>query len=144
MNSRLAAKGRFWLRLTGLLLGLTILIWLSIEEQSELFVLVGSGAICAWIASCLLLTPPQSNRQLITRHGLVGIGAGLLLAPLAILLMAVKSGIHGHGTPDFSIAQIQSVLLRSPYFILSGFLIALGIGIWRLVKRSEYATVDND
>lgn len=144
MNSRLAAKRRFWLRLTGLLLGLTILIWLSIEDQSELLVLVFSGAICIWIASRLLLNPPQSDQQLILRHGIVGIGAGLLLAPLAILLMAIKSGIHGHGTPDFSVSQIQSVLSRSPYFILSGFLIALGIGIWRLVKRSEYATVDND
>ncbi len=139
-----SSKGRFWLRLSGLLLGLAILIWLSIEDQSELLVLVFSGAICIWIASRLLLNPPQSDQQLILRHGIVGIGAGLLLAPLAVLLMAIKSGIHGHSNPEFSAAQIQSVILRTPYFILSGFLIALGIGIWRLVKRSGIEAEDND
>jgi hypothetical protein len=144
VSSPLAAEGRFWVRVTGLFLGLGILIWLTIEEQSELFVVAASGAVCAWIASRLLLTLPHSDRQLILRHGLVGLGTGLLVAPIAILLMAIKSGIHSHNIPEFSVAQMQSVLLRIPYFIVSGFLIALGFGLWRLVKRSDIVEEQDD
>ena len=131
------ARGRFWFRLTALLLGFGILIWLPVEDQSELGVLIASGLICTWMAALLLITPPQKNRQLILSHALVGSGAGFILAPLAIILMAVKSGIHGHGTPDFSVGQMQSVLSRIPFFVLSGFLIGLGSGVFRLVKRNE-------
>ena len=141
MNNPPTARGKFWLRLTALLLGFGILIWLPIEDQSELGVLITSGAICTWIAARLLITSPQNDRQLILRHVLVGSGAGLILAPMAIILMAIKSGIHGHGTPDFSVAQIQSVLSRIPFFVLSGFLIGLGSGILRLAKRSEVNAV---
>ena len=137
MNNPPKARGRVWFRLTALLLGFGILIWLPVEDQSELGVLIASGAICTWIAARLLITPPQEDRQLILRHALVGGGSGLILAPMAIILMAVKSGIHGHGTPDFSVGQIQSVLSRIPFFVLSGFLLGLGSGIFRLAKRNE-------
>ena len=137
MNNPPTARGNFWLRLTALLLGFGILIWLPVEDQSELGVLIASGAICTFIAVRFLITPRPNDRQLIIRHVLVGSGVGLILAPMAIILMAFKSGIHGHGTPDFSVAQIQSVLSRIPFFILSGFLIGLGSGIFRLAKINE-------
>ncbi len=137
MNNPPKARGRDWFRLTALLLGFGILIWLPVEDQSELGVLIASGAICTWIGARFLITAPKKDWQLILRHALVGSGAGLILAPLAIILMAFKSGIHGHGTPDFSVAQMQSVLSRIPFFVLSGFLIGLGSGILRLAKRSE-------
>ena len=137
MNNQPVARGRVWLRLTALILGFGILIWLPVEDQSELGVLIASGAICTWFATRLLITAPQENRQLILRHALVGSGSGLLLAPIAIILMAVKSGIHGHGTPDFSVDQMQSVISRIPFFVLSGFLIGLGSGVFRLAKRNE-------
>jgi len=137
VNNSPIAKGHVWFRLTALLLGFGILIWLPVEDQSELGVLIASGAICTWIGARLLITPPKKDWQLILRHALVGSGAGLILAPLAIILMAFKSGIHGHGTPDFSVAQMQSVLSRIPFFVLSGFLIGLGSGIFRLAKRNE-------
>lgn len=137
MNNQPVARGRVWLRLTALILVFGILIWLPVEDQSELGVLIASGAICTWFAARLLITAPQENRQLILRHALVGSGSGLLLAPIAIILMAVKSGIHGHGTPDFSVDQMQSVISRIPFFVLSGFLIGLGSGVFRLAKRNE-------
>jgi hypothetical protein len=120
-----------------LLLGIGVLVWLPIEEQSELGVLVISGAICTWAAVWILVKPIDSDRQLIVRHSLVGAGAGLAIAPLAILLMAFKSGIHGHGTPDFTVAQMQFVLSRTPYFVLSGALVGLGSALWRLSRRDQ-------
>ena len=135
MSSPAGTKGKFWLRITGLILGIGVLVWLPVEERSELGVLVISGVICTWSAIWLLIKPIPDDKQLILRHVLVGAGAGLILAPLVILLMAFKSGIHGHGTPDFTVNQIQDVLSRIPYFVLSGFLVGVGIGLWRLAKR---------
>jgi hypothetical protein len=124
-------------RLTGLGLGFALLVWLPFEDQSELWVLIFAAAICTWLAARFLRISPLNDRQLIVRHALVGLGAGLILGPVAMLLMAIKSGIHGHGTPDFSVAQLQSVLARTFYFALSGILIGSGIGVWRLARRQE-------
>jgi hypothetical protein len=127
--------GRFWLRLIGLLLGCGILIWVGIEDLSELGVLVFSGAICSWTAARLLITTSPDNKQLILRYILVGAGAGLVVAPLAVILMAFKSGVHGHAVPDFTVDQMWTVLSRAPYFILGGLLMSLGIGIWGLARK---------
>ena len=135
MSSPTGTKGKFWLRISGLILGTGVLVWLPVEERSELGVLVISGAICTWSAVWLLIKPFLNEKQLIMRHILVGTGAGLILAPLAILLMALKSGIHGHGMPDFTVSQMQDILSRIPYFVLSGFLVGVGSGLWRLAMR---------
>lgn len=128
-------KRKFWLRITGLILGIVVLVWLPVEERSELGVLIISGVICTWSAIWLLSNPVQGDKQLIMRHTFVGAVVGLILAPLAILLMAVKSGIHGHGTPDFTVNQLQDVLSRIPYFVLSGFLVGVGSGLWCMTKK---------
>jgi hypothetical protein len=135
VSSPSGTKGKFWLRITGLILGIGVLMWLPVEERSELGVLVISGAICTWSAIWFLIKPALNDKQLILRHVLVGTGAGLLLAPLVILLMAFKSGIHGYGTPDFTVSQMQDILFRIPYFVLSGFLVGLGSGLWRMLRR---------
>ena len=122
MNFLVGRKERFWLRISGLILGIGILIWLPIEEGSELGVLLISGAICIWSAIWILRVPVKNDKQLLLRHAIVGVGAGLLLAPMAIILMALRTGIHGHGTPDFTVGQMQDILSRMPYFVLSGFL----------------------
>ena len=134
MSSSAGSKGKFWLRIAGLLLGIGVIVWLPVEERNELGVLLISGAICIWSAIWLLDKPIPNDKQLILRHVLVGMGAGLVVAPVAILLMAIKSGIHGHGTPDFTISQMQVVLSRIPYFLLSGTLVGVGSGLWRMTK----------
>ena len=127
-------KKKTWLRFTGLVLGMGILVWLPVEETSELGALVISGLICTWSGVWLLLKPAPDDKHLIMRYVLVGGGAGLLLAPLAMLLMAFKSGIHGHGTPDYTVSQLWDVLCRIPYFVLGGSLVGLGSGLWRFAK----------
>ena len=79
--------------------------------------------------------PVKNDKQLLLRHAVVGVGAGLLLTPLAIILMALKTGIHGHGTPDFTVGQMQDIPSRMPYFALSGLLVGAGSGLWRVTKR---------
>ncbi|MCJ7534654.1 MAG: hypothetical protein MUO57_03880 [Anaerolineales bacterium] len=135
MNPATPDKKKTWLRFTGLVLGMGILVWLPVEETSELGALVISGLICTWGGVWLLLKPAPDDKHLIMRYVLVGGGAGLLLAPLAMLLLAFKSGIHGHGTPDYTVSQLRDVLCRIPYFVLGGSLVGLGSGLWRFAKR---------
>ena len=137
MNSASPDKKRTWLRFAGLLLAIGIMVWLPIEESSELGVLVVSGLICIWGGIWLLTKTGVDDKHLILRHILVGFGAGLLVAPVAILLMAIKSGIHGHGSPDFTVSQMQNVLSRVPYFALGGVLVGTGSGMLQIMQRKQ-------
>ena len=137
MNAASPDKKRIWLRFAGLLLAIGILVWLPIEESSELVVLVVSGLICIWGGVWLLTRTAADDRHLILRHVLVGSGAGLLVAPMAILLMAIKSGIHGHGIPDFTVNQMQTVISRIPYLILGGVLLGAGSGLLRAMNGNQ-------
>jgi hypothetical protein len=56
---------------------------------------------------------------------------------LAILLMAIKTGIHGHGTPDYTLDQMQDVFSRMPFFVLGGVLLGAGSGLLRTAKDNE-------
>lgn len=59
-------------------------------------------------------------------------GAGVLSGPtstlLTLVLMALKSGLHAHG-PEFTPAQIEQVLWRTPHWTVSGMLIGLALGL---------------
>lgn len=98
-------------------------------------VIVFSAAICTWIAARLLASSLKNDFQLVFRHALLGIAGGFALVPVALLLMAIKTGIHGHDTPDFLIGQMLLVISRWFYFIASGLLVSLGTAMWRLAKR---------
>ena len=137
MKSASPDKKQTWLRFAGLLLAIGILVWLPIEEGSELGVLVVSGLICIWGGVWLLGKTSVDDKHLILRNILVGFGAGLMVAPVAILLMAIKSGIHGHGSPDFTVSQMQIVLSRLPYFVLVGILIGAGSGLLRFMSGNQ-------
>jgi hypothetical protein len=122
-------------RISGLLLGILIMVWLSIEESSTLGVVILSGMACSWTAGWLLQKTSTDGNQLIFWPIIIIGGAGLLLAPLAILLMALKSGLHGHGTPDFSPGQLQAVFSRMPFYTMAGILIGTGFGLLRYATR---------
>jgi hypothetical protein len=126
-----------WVRISAFLLGIIALIWLSIEDVNVSGVAILSGAICLWTALWIMIRPVGGGKMIILRHSLVGMGAGFAIAPLAILLMALKSGLHGHGFPDFTVAQMQEVLSRTPYFAFSGLLIGLGSGVLRFARWQE-------
>ena len=117
------------LRVFGLLLGIVVLIWLPIEESSVLGVLLISTLICSWMGTWLLRRTANSNMKPILRYLIIGGCAGLLIPPMALLLMAMKSGIHGHGRPDYTFSQMQSVISRLPFFVAGGLLVAAGAGV---------------
>jgi hypothetical protein len=119
------------LRLAGLLLGIALFLWLPFEDRSVNWALSFAGGISLWGATRFLVDRQTVGWRLLVRHAWVGTLAGLAVAPLALLLMVFKSGVHAHGFPDFTYDQMQTVLLRTPVWTSSGLLLGLGSGIWR-------------
>jgi hypothetical protein len=121
-----------WVRLAGLVIGVALLVWLPFEDNGLSIVVFLAAVTCAWLAVRLLLASRVDGGKQVAFYLLVGALAGLMVAPLALVLMALKTGLHGHGTPDFSPAQLQAVLLRTPAWAGSGLLLGFGCGLWRL------------
>ena len=130
-------RSRTWLRFCGFLLGILVLVWLPFEERSVLGVLLIAGLLCTWGGIWLLFRAGSYRKYGVVRYMLIGGLAGFLVVPVAILLMAIKTGIHGHGTPDFTVEQMQAVISRIPYFLFGGVLVGAGIGLLRTVNRDQ-------
>jgi len=124
-------KKRLWLRFTGFFVGLAVLLWLPGEESGETGTLFIAALICTWMAVWLINKISPADKNLLLKHLLIGIGYGLLIAPLGVFLMALKTGLHGHGLPDFTVHQLQAVLSRVPYYLVAGFMLGAGIGLLR-------------
>lgn len=122
------------IRMLFLILGGLLLVWLPLEDLSENWALLFALALCALIASRVLSTATQAARGRWYTYPLAGILAGLAATPAALFLMAFKSGVHGHGRPDFTPDQVTAVLLRAPVWVISGLLLGSGIGIYRKLK----------
>ncbi len=124
---------RRW-RIAGVILGILILLWLPIEDTHTGFVVVYSSLIAALAALRFLLpftstsfSPSTGRRKLPwIVYPLVGLFAGLLVTPLSLALMALKSGLHGHGAPDFTPEQVTAVIWNTPVWGAAGLLVALG------------------
>jgi hypothetical protein len=81
-----------------------------------------------------LLSVQPGAPHYVLRHLLVGSLAGLAVTPLALFLMALKTGLHGHSAPDFTLEQMQMVLYRTPIWVAVGLLLGLGVALLRLAR----------
>jgi hypothetical protein len=119
------------LRFLAILLGIVLLVWLSFEDQSVTWVILFASAICMLVAARLLAPfprPPSGKGWLV--YPLAGLLGGLATAPLALLLMAIKTGIHGNAVPDYTPVQMGAVLISFPVWAGAGTIIGLGAGLW--------------
>lgn len=135
MTSPARPPGRVWLRISALILGIALILWLPIEDVNLYQVLFFANAVCAWWAMRFLLNISPQSSGFLWRHVLIGLVAGLAVSPVALFLMAFKSGLHGHGTPDFSSTQVLSVLARSPVWVVAGLLLGPGVALARLSRQ---------
>lgn len=104
------------MKLTGALWLLALLVWLPYEDtQVWLSLALGSAGVL-WLAFRLNAFAPGEPFRRMLRGG--SVGAAIPISTLA--LMAFKSGLHGHGFPDFTPSQIWSVAQLVPYLGLLG------------------------
>lgn len=127
------------LRVIALGIGVALLLWLPFEDPGVNAALAFSAVISGWWAVRFLVLAPAGRRKMILRHVSFGAFAGMMVSPLALLLMAMKTGLHGHSSPDFTVDQLQSVLASTPAWILSGVLLGFGSGLWRLHREAADA-----
>ena len=122
-----------WFKLSALAWGILVLFWLPVEDLDLRWVILFAAALCALAAvrfSLPTTTAGQVSRPWWTAP-LTGALAGACVAPLAVLLMVIKTGLHGHTSPDFTPDQVISVLYRAPYWAAGGLLVGLGFALLR-------------
>ncbi|MFU8772815.1 MAG: hypothetical protein ACNA8H_10400 [Anaerolineales bacterium] len=119
------------MRIAAMLIAAFFFIWLPFEDVDVRAVVLLAIAICAWIGVRILIRPANKGKISIAYQALIGLLCGFGISPVAVGLMAVKTGLHGHPLPDFTPEQIYTVIWLSPYFGISGLLIGLGTGLLR-------------
>lgn len=122
------------LRLATLLLVAAAIIWIAPEGDLV-------SAVALSVALTLLLLTHTARRCLggktlssgrwLAALSLFGLAAGLGTGLLALLLMAVKTGLHAHG-PEFSAGEIAWVLHSTPAWAAAGVLGGAGLGLLAL------------
>ena len=124
------------LRVVAWLIGVALFLWLPFEDTGVEAVLVFSALISGWWAIRLLAGDAPNEQKIILRHVSLGTLAGLVVSPLALLLMGLKTGLHGHPVADFTVDQIQSILASTPAWILAGLILGLGGGLWQASRSA--------
>ena len=116
------------------IVGLYGLVWLSLEGAVGQVILlaVGIGLLGAGYATQRLLGGKElaPSRWLLLSAALgalLGLGIGLLV----LILMAIKTGLHGHG-PEFTAAEIEWTISQIPLWTLAGLIAGLGLGLLAL------------
>ena len=140
-----------WWRFSSIILGLLILFWLPIEDRSTISILIFSALICALSAVGVLTARdvlPERRRadgeqsaapiHRSLRYGalLVWLIAGLGVTVVALQLMAIKTGLHGHGTPDYTTEQMMNVFSLAPLWVFLGLVIGLMAIFWKKSSSS--------
>lgn len=116
-----------------LVLGFAIVFWLGREDDSVRPV-IAHALPAAGLATWLLTEAVQQRLQPagVARSVLwAGLGAfgGVLAALIAWLLMAIKTSLHAHIYPDYTIADLLFVLRQLPLWVAAGGLAGLGVSL---------------
>jgi hypothetical protein len=136
VSARTAAENR--LRLAAFGLGLVFFFWIPFEDTHPGFVIGLGAATCSLLAAALARRWKPHTPFSPVQAGGLGLLAGLAMGPLTILLMAVKTGLHGHQVPDFTGQQVADVLSLIPVWALAGGFIGLGLWLWgRALPRTR-------
>lgn len=120
-----------WLRFATIASGISVLIWLPFEDTTTFWVVLLSAWI-SWVLSLqagfrLSRAKPISPWRMI----ILAVLGGLAVAPVSLLLVILKSGVHAHGGSDYSPEQIVALLLQAPFWMLASTLVGLGFILWR-------------
>ncbi len=115
--------------------GILILLWLPIEDTSEKPAIAIALVISVLLALRVLFG--EQHQRGIIRLTIIGVLAGTAITPIALLLIAFKTGLHSHGVPDFPVEQIINLLRGTPFFSIGGLFLGLGSGVWLAARKSK-------
>jgi hypothetical protein len=131
------------IRLLALGYGLSVFLWLRIEDNSALPAVVAGQALSLLLA-VLWVTRNYGGTTLrlhciLPGAMLLGAVCGLATAATTTGLMLLKNGMHGHSFPDFPFGVIVEILQRAPLWALAGGLTGLGLAFawWALRYRNS-------
>jgi hypothetical protein len=131
MENKSTQGRRAILRLKNLafLLGLSVLAWLPFEDSHEAPAMILAGLI-ALLGAASYLSQTRLTARPAWMHPLSGLAAGMAVAPLALLLMGIKNGLHAHAQPEYTPQQLLAVLYSLPVWSLAGLLVGSALAIW--------------
>ncbi|MGD9091655.1 MAG: hypothetical protein PVF74_02325 [Anaerolineales bacterium] len=145
MKTPKSSELRIW-RIAAILLGVLWLLWLPFEDSDERWVILFAVAICGLFEVRILMSgfvrkyslarvaSSQRHPGVIRSYlfyALIGAIAGIGITVVALLLMAFKTGLHGHATPDYTVEQMIAVAQLTPIWILAGMLTSIGFAVWQ-------------
>ena len=113
------------------LLGVAFFIWLALEGDLRYVLTLGCLAVAVgWGQTLQRLIGGRQLRlwrflALMVASGAV---AGLVTNLVVLILMAVKTGLHGHG-PEFNQTEIEWVMAQLAPWLFIATLIGLGVGL---------------
>jgi hypothetical protein len=117
------------------------MIWLSVEDQATTSALLFGTLICLAAAIYILRRlSPDPCRDIWRRYSISAISVGFCAPVLSVLLMLFKSGLHGHGFPDYSFQEYLHIVQVAPAFILAALLLGLVAGAWRAYTCGQVET----
>jgi len=117
--------------------GTALFFWLPVEDATETYAILFSIFICTLLTALLLVRTKNLTSLPFHYFILSGILAGTAVAPMTLLLIAFKTGLHAHPVPDYTYQQIISVIRRMPIWMSGGFFISMGLGIWLRSHRTQ-------
>jgi hypothetical protein len=125
------------LRIAALVIGAGILIWLSFEDQDERSALFFALLTCSLAGVILFQRVWAGAAPPLWVFLLLGMLCGLTVPLATVLLMALKTGLHSHTAPEYTVADLLSVLLRTPLWAAVGLLSGLSAGLWQRYRREK-------
>lgn len=122
------------LRLLGIGTGILALIWLPREDTSLVWVFALSVLIASLLTASFIAWLFSATHLPNWTSVLLGALGGSLVGLISIVLMAIKTGLHGHSVPDFTAVQVKTALASTPLWCIVGAL-AGGSAAW--LRRKE-------
>jgi hypothetical protein len=110
---------------------MVLLFWLSVEDRGVFMPLLMSGLVAGAAATRYLIIGARYKFLSLTGYILMGSITGLSIPLIAVLFMILKTGLHSHAEPDYTVQQILNVLYAAPGWLIGGGLIAGGTAIFR-------------
>ncbi len=120
-----------YLRAATLLWGVYALVWLSLEGHAGRDALLagwGLALLALGLVGRVFGGRAVAVGRLATLGAAVGLAWGVALGPAVLLLMAVKTGLHGHG-PEYTAAQLAQVWSQWPSWLAAGLAAGAGLAL---------------